>query len=140
MLLLRIIFANAWNSPKFRSDTSKVWSTPVVIAGQPDPADCLLWVKRAVLTFCQRLPVCPEQRTSSGRPGWSGSCQQATFRSQKKGAHLSGLIQSAVKFICNAFALFGAEIRHNCQILDMVRDGRPKGEIFRENGLAIREQ
>jgi hypothetical protein len=55
-------------------------------------------------------------------------------------AHLSGLIQSAVKFICNAFALFGAEIRHNCQILDMVRDGRPKGEIFRENGLAIREQ
>jgi hypothetical protein len=49
------------------------------------------------------------------------------------------LIQSAVKFIRNAFAPFGAEIRHNCQILDMARDGRPKGEIFRENGLAIRE-
>ena len=59
---------------------------------------------------------------------------------RKARAHLSGLIQSTVKFICNALALFRAEIRHDCQILNMVRDGRPKGKIFSENGVAIREQ
>jgi len=31
------------------------------------------------LTFCQRLPVCPEQRTSSDPPGWSVSCQKAKY-------------------------------------------------------------
>lgn len=51
----------------------------------------------------------------------------------------AGSIQSAIKLIFNAFALFGARIRHNCQILDMVCDGRPKVETFRENGLAICE-
>jgi hypothetical protein len=31
-----------------------------------------LWVKSAVLTTGRRLPVYPDQRTSSDRPGWSG--------------------------------------------------------------------
>src|SRR5882724_3673413 len=29
-------------------------------------------------TVCQTLPVCPDQRTSTDLPGWSGSCQHAT--------------------------------------------------------------
>jgi hypothetical protein len=32
--------------------------------------------KNAVLTLCQLLPVYPEQRTSSDRPGWSIQCQR----------------------------------------------------------------
>jgi hypothetical protein len=34
-----------------------------------------LRVKSAVLTLGRLLPVCPYQRTSSNRPGWSGWCQ-----------------------------------------------------------------
>ena len=33
---------------------------------------------RVILTVRQPLPVCPDQRTSSDRPGWSDSCQQRT--------------------------------------------------------------
>src|SRR5450631_2198147 len=32
----------------------------------------------AALTLGQPLPVYPEQRTTSDRPGWSGSCQERT--------------------------------------------------------------
>jgi hypothetical protein len=35
-------------------------------------------VIRVVLTVGQPLPVYPDQRTSSDRRGWSGSCQSAT--------------------------------------------------------------
>jgi hypothetical protein len=31
-------------------------------------------VNRVILTGYQPLPVYPDQRTSSDRPGWSGSC------------------------------------------------------------------
>jgi hypothetical protein len=34
---------------------------------------CPLGVNRVILTGCRPLPVCPEQRTSSSRPDWSGS-------------------------------------------------------------------
>jgi hypothetical protein len=39
-----------------------------------------LWVNRVGLTLCRSLPVYPEQRTSTRRPRWSGSCQQETHR------------------------------------------------------------
>src|ERR1700704_1214262 len=38
----------------------------------------LTWVIRVGLTLYPPLPVSPEQRTSTERSGWSGSCQQAT--------------------------------------------------------------
>jgi hypothetical protein len=37
-------------------------------------------VKSAVFASGQRLPDYPEQRTSSDRPGWSGSCQNRKWR------------------------------------------------------------
>jgi hypothetical protein len=37
---------------------------------------CLSWVKSAVLTMGRPLPVYLGKRTSSGRPGRSGSCQE----------------------------------------------------------------
>jgi hypothetical protein len=39
-------------------------------------------VNRVGLTACRRLPLCPRQRKSSGRPGRSVSCQQATLQAQ----------------------------------------------------------
>src|ERR1035437_9503756 len=37
------------------------------------------WVKSAVLTLNQPLPVYPDQRTSTGRPSVSVSCHEQTF-------------------------------------------------------------
>jgi hypothetical protein len=37
-----------------------------------------LWVNRVVLTASQPLPVYPDQRTSSDRPGMSGWCHKQT--------------------------------------------------------------
>jgi hypothetical protein len=42
-----------------------------------------VWVKSTDLTLCRRLPVCPDQRTSSDWPGWSVSCQQRTSGSEQ---------------------------------------------------------
>jgi hypothetical protein len=36
-------------------------------------------VNRVILTVCWLLPVYPEQRTSSYRPGWSGWCHKQTL-------------------------------------------------------------
>jgi hypothetical protein len=41
---------------------------------------CRSWIKSAVSAVSPTLPVYLEQRTSSGQPRWSGSCQRATFR------------------------------------------------------------
>src|ERR1700730_15510556 len=38
-----------------------------------------LWVKSAVLGVARSLPVYPDQRTSSDRSGWSGSCQNRNW-------------------------------------------------------------
>src|ERR1700738_2700963 len=38
-----------------------------------------MWVKSYVLTLGLPLPLYPDQRTSSDRFGWSGSCQQRTY-------------------------------------------------------------
>ena len=48
---------------------------PTLYTNLPHWLKCRLRVKSAVSTVCQRLPVCPEQRTSADRPRWSGSCQ-----------------------------------------------------------------
>src|SRR5713226_3578912 len=45
---------------------------------------------RVVLTVAQPLPACPEQRTSSGRPGWSGSCQKGKSRAAVKESAAQG--------------------------------------------------
>jgi hypothetical protein len=37
-----------------------------------------VWVNRVVLTVVRSLPVYPDKRTSSDRPGMSGWCQQRT--------------------------------------------------------------
>ena len=37
---------------------------------------CPFWVKSAVLTFNQPLPVYPDQRTLPDRSGWSVWCQK----------------------------------------------------------------
>jgi hypothetical protein len=42
-------------------------------------------VIRVVLTTCRPLPVYPDQRTSTDRSGWSGSCQ---FRTRAAGEAL----------------------------------------------------
>ena len=36
---------------------------------------CLLWVNRVTLAVGRPLPVYPDERTSSDRPGMSGWCQ-----------------------------------------------------------------
>src|ERR1700730_8520718 len=38
-----------------------------------------MWVKSAVLGVARSLPVYPDQRTSSDRSGWSGSCQNRNW-------------------------------------------------------------
>jgi hypothetical protein len=54
--------------------------------GRHGPAfrtQCFFRVNRAGLTLCRPLPVYPDQRTSSGRPGWSGSCHIRTLAPQQ---------------------------------------------------------
>src|SRR5580700_6414884 len=45
--------------------------------------DCPLRVKSYVLTLGPPLPLYPDQRTSSYRSCWSGSCQQETHAPQQ---------------------------------------------------------
>src|ERR1700720_172053 len=50
-------------------------------ASEPQPRHLAvwpLWVKNGPDGPETPLPLCPNQRTSSDRPGWSGSCQQRT--------------------------------------------------------------
>jgi|SRR5664279_4476408 hypothetical protein len=42
-----------------------------------------IWANLNRLTAGRTLPVYPEQRTSSDRPGWSGSCQEETHAPQQ---------------------------------------------------------
>jgi hypothetical protein len=50
-----------------------------------------LWAKSYVLTLGLPLPVYPHERTSSDRPGWSGSCQKPTYARQQTAALLDHL-------------------------------------------------
>ena len=43
------------------------------------------WVIRVTLTARHSLPVFTEQRTSSDRPGWSGSCHNKRHQSNRCG-------------------------------------------------------
>jgi len=55
-----------------------IWSSREVKTALRGVNECTsspLWVIRVVVTMRRILPVCPSQRTSSDRPGWSGSCQ-----------------------------------------------------------------
>ena len=47
-----------------------------LIGPLPFKSRCPRRVNRVILTVRRRLPVYPEQRTSSDRPDWSGSCQE----------------------------------------------------------------
>ena len=48
---------------------------------------CPLRVKSAVLAINPPLPIYPDQRTSSDRSSWSGSCHFRTSASQQKNSH-----------------------------------------------------
>ena len=54
--------------------------TPTVpkCAGFAVKVPCPIRVNRVGLTAHGRLPLYPDQRTPSDRPGWSGSCQHTT--------------------------------------------------------------
>lgn len=53
------------------------------IPTEPWTARLPKWVIRVSLAPRPLLPIYPEQRTSQDRPGWSVSCQQATFQNAK---------------------------------------------------------
>jgi hypothetical protein len=62
-------------------------SVPVRYAFSAETQDCVLcpsWVNRVTLTVGRPLPVYPDQRTSSDRPGVSGWCQEETPALQKR--------------------------------------------------------
>jgi VCBS repeat-containing protein len=72
-------------------------------------------VNRAVSTICQRLPICPEQRTSIDRLGWSGSCQKWFSRT------LASKQPSPVSEMARKPGVLGIEIRFPGLAHDRVR-------------------
>jgi hypothetical protein len=67
-------------------DTAIPWHDLVLgafVTAVPSAIGKSFRVNRAGLTLCQPLPVYPDQRTSSDRSGWSGSCQNRTFGQQR---------------------------------------------------------
>jgi hypothetical protein len=57
-----------------------------------DEVECPLRVNRAVLTLNRPLPVYADERTSSDRPGWSGSCQEETHAPQQTASLFDHLV------------------------------------------------
>src|ERR1700681_4126906 len=56
--------------------------------------ECLIWVKRVVLTVGCSLPVYPDERTYSESVGTSQRCQEQTHAPQQLAASLDHLVRS----------------------------------------------
>src|ERR1700676_4358461 len=91
-------------------------------------ASCPRWVKSAGLTLCRSLPVYPDQRTSSDRPGWSVSCQKQKFttnspysllraiRPRGRSRHLAVLVQPVQGLMLTEAAQFEmADFKDRCR-------------------------